>query len=249
MSCRTSRPLPSSNAEVQAFAVPSSPKALLRLVDRTLRTKPVYCYIVTTIETTSAFDLQQMGSAPNFAGGCITLCTCKHKDRATIRMLKNSSDPWRGVWVAGLTSKSANPSRSLAYLMYVERSFSSQLALWNCLPKACRREKSASRTKLGDLYVPKPAARDEPHIPANYRSPLRGHVHSPTRDRQMWHRDIEQWGRVPRPHRLLLGQAAQSYRWVHVEMVLKPNAIGSTAHHKIYDSLSDFIEALTKFDP
>jgi len=55
----------------------------------------VYAYIVTTIKTTTDYQLIQEGSAPNFDGERITLCTCKHKDRATFRPLNDQDDPWK----------------------------------------------------------------------------------------------------------------------------------------------------------
>jgi hypothetical protein len=204
----------------------------------------VYAYIVTTIRTNSDHQLEQKGSAPNFKGGRITLCTCKHKDRATFHLSRDQHDSWKNVWVAGLTSKTADPSRSLAYLMCVERSFLNQRELWCYLPSGCCRAKSASKSELGDLYEPKAEAKNDPYNPTFYNPPVTGHVHWPNR----WKHDIERWGSHS-PHRLLLGQAAQSYRWIQVKMVLKPDGIGVSAHHKTYDSLIEFIENLQEFDP
>jgi len=205
---------------------------------------PVYAYIVTTIKTRSpGFQLQQTGCAPNFDGGRLTLCTCKRKDRATFRPTNSPDDPWKNVWVAGLTSKRESPSRSLAYLMCVERSFMSQMELWRALPKNCLRAKSAAVSPLGDLFEPKAEASNNRYDPINYYPPVVGHVHS-----NEWHRDIMQWGRWSKPHRLLLGQTTQSYRWKDVKMVLKDGALGISAHHRMYDSLSEFMSDLQKFD-
>ena len=210
----------------------------------------MYAYIVTTIETIRDFQLRQRGSAPNFDGGRITLCTCKHKDRATFHPSSDPHDPWKNVWVAGLTSRSEDPSRSLAYLMCVERSFLSQRELWRFLPDGCRRAKSASKSKLGDLFEPKAAAATDPYNPAYYYPPpLSGHVHSTKEHPNTWHHDVIRWGRARKPHRLLLGQAAQSYRWIHVKMILKLDSMGVSAHHRMYASLNEFIENLQKFDP
>jgi hypothetical protein len=218
----------------------------------------VYSYIVTTIKTAQpAFQLQQTGSAPNFDGGRITLCTCKHKDRATFKPGKDETDPWKDVWVAGLTSKSEDPSRSLAYLMCVERSFLSQVDLWRALPSRSRHAKSASQFDRGDLFEPKAEAEHDPYNPAHYHAPtVGGHVHSSVDHPQMWHEDVMQWKRYSkrhglqlRPHRLLLGLASQSYRWLNVRMVLKLDAIGVSAHHRMYASLNEFVANLQKFDP
>ena len=214
-----------------------------------LREQPVYAYIVTTIKTTPDFQLCQTGSGPNFDGGRITLCTCKHKDRATYHLSSDPHDPWRNVWVAGLTSKSEDPSRSLAYLMCVERSFLSQVELWSALSVRCRRAKSASKSELGDLFEPKSAAPNDPYNPEHYYSPIVGHVHSPQKRPDAWHHDVIRWGRWSKPHRLLLGQAAHSYRWMDVKMILKLNSMGVSAHHRIYASLNEFTENLQEFDP
>src|SRR5437667_6972431 len=148
MFCRSSSSTSLASNGARAFGAPPSPDALRKSAAATLCEQPVYAYIVTTIETIRDFQLRQRGSAPNFDGGRITLCTCKHKDRATFHPSSDPHDPWKNVWVAGLTSRSEDPSRSLAYLMCVERSFLSQRELWRFLPDGCRRAKSASTSKL-----------------------------------------------------------------------------------------------------
>lgn len=247
MTCRSSSSTPLAIGGGQGFAAPRSPNDLLASTPVELREQPVYAYIVTTIKTTQPdFQLQQTGSAPNFDGGRITLCTCKHKDRATFQPVKGEPDPWKDVWVAGLTSKSEDPSRSLAYLMCVERSFLSQVELWRALPNHSRQAKSASKFVRGDLFEPKAAASKDPYNPAHYHAPVAGHVHSLGDN---WHRDVVRWGRWSQPHRLLLGQATQSFRWLNVKMVLKLDAMGVSAHHRMYASLNEFIANLQEFDP
>jgi len=234
----------------RAFLAPPNPAALLKSTPAKLRGQPVYTYIVTTIKTTTDYQLIQEGSAPNFDGERITLCTCKHKDRATFRPSNDPHDPWKNVWVAGLTSRSEDPSRSLAYLMCVERSFLSQMELWRALPDRCRRAKSASKSELGDLFEPKVAAANDPYNPAHYRAPTVGrHVHSTREHPNTWHHDVMRWGRRSKPHRLLLGHALQSYRWMSVKMILKLTAMGVSAHHRMYASLKEFIASLQEFDP
>ena len=233
----------------RTFVSPPSPKDLLASIPASLCNRPVYAYIIRTIKTTGDYQLIQQGSAPNFDGGRITLCTCKHKDRATFRPSNNPNDPWENVWVAGLTSRSEDPSRSLASLICVERSFLNQTDLWRYLPGDCRQAKSASRSEVGDLFEPKAGASDDPFNPANYCSPIAGHVHGTPKKPNAWHEDVMRWGRSSKPHRLLLGQAAQSYRWMRVTMILKLDAIGVSAHHRMYASLNEFIADLQEFDP
>lgn len=55
-----------------------------------------YSYVVRTVKwdhETETFE--QQGSAPNFQGDVLTLCTCKHKMRES-----QSAEKWRGVWLA-----------------------------------------------------------------------------------------------------------------------------------------------------
>jgi len=42
----------------------------------------VYGYVLTTVKGDGSGGFVQTGSAPNFQGGLITLCTCKHWMRA-----------------------------------------------------------------------------------------------------------------------------------------------------------------------
>jgi len=99
------------------------------------------------------------------------------------------------------------------------------------------------------LFEPKATAANAPHNPTNYYSPIYGHVHSTKEHPNKWHHDVMRWGRWSKEHRLLLGQATQSYRWMNIKMILNPNAIGVSAHHRIYDSLNEFIADLQKFAP
>lgn len=244
MSCRRANPsgLQQSTA---AFRAPGSPNALRRSVPMHLRAQPVYSYVVTTIQTLPGSHLQQTGSAPNFAGARITLCTCKHKDRATFCPSGDYAKPWNDVWVAGLTRISSNPPWAVAYLMLVEEVFPDHYTIWSHLSRSCRNAKSASASPIGDIYEPKLGASANPHSPANYKTPVIGHVHAQPKDPLYWHGDIEMWTSKTQPHgrshHLLLGDPEWSYQWLRARMRLQPSAMGKTAHHKIFPSLTDFI--------
>jgi hypothetical protein len=248
MGCRTASSSLATTNNNHRFRAPRSPNALAKSIPAHLRGRPVYSYIVTTIETTSNFRLIQHGNAPNFDGGRITLCTCKHKDRATFYPSGNPARPWDEMWVAGLTSKSSSPSRSLAYLMLVEDAFPDQYTLWNHLSSGSRRAKSASYSKIGDLYEPKAGASFNPHDPANYAPPISGHVHAPMKNPTYWHGDITMWRSktqpTPRPHPLLLGYEELSFRWLRATMRLRSGAMGKSAHHKMFATLDDFVAKL-----
>src|SRR5690606_28456977 len=115
------------------------------------------------------------------------------KDRATFRVIGKQGHPWKGVWVAGLTSGSSAVPRKLAYLMFIEEVFDHQYDLWNYLPASVRNAKSASSSPIGDLYEPRPSASANPHSHVSYQPPVPGHVHTPKGDPRYWHKDIELW--------------------------------------------------------
>jgi hypothetical protein len=247
MKCsRSSRTTAISNS---SFPAPSMPSTLRGLLPPFLMGQPVYAYIVTTVKSVAGYGLIQTGCAPNFEGGRITLCACKHKDRATMLLSKSRVDPWEHVWVAAFTSKSANPSRSLVYLMLVERSFDNQVQLWNALSATGRLAKNVRTSSIGDLYKPKSGAARAPHVPSSYHGPVVGkHAHSTKSHPMAWHTDIQEWGRKSIPHRLLLGDKRRSYYWKRTRIIMRLGAMGSSAHHKQYDSLDVFLNDLESFD-
>src|ERR1700739_198077 len=63
-------------------------------------------------------------------------------------------------------------------------------------------------------------AKNDPYNPPCYSFPIKGHAHSTEKEPNIWHDDIAGWGSHSRPHRLLLGQAAPSYRWIQVKMII-----------------------------
>jgi hypothetical protein len=214
-----------------------------------LHSQRVYAYIITTVKMKDG-RFNQTGSAPNFQGGRITLCTCKHKDRATFHPSNHPVDPWKNVWVAGLTSKTGAPSRGLVFLMSVQESFDNFRDLWAHLPARCRRAKSASHSTIGDLYEPRGGTNVmDSHDPRNYELPEKDHVHARNGNLIGWHHDIKRWGRRGKSHRLLLGRAEQSYAWEAPRFVLRPGSMRATAHHRVYESLDVFIGCLDEYRP
>jgi hypothetical protein len=115
MSCGSRKPftIPSMPG-IQPFPIKgalrrslNTPLADLRWISAKLLVQPVYVYIVTSVKNCGGF-LGQTGTGPNFQSDRITLCTCKHKDRALWPLVgkrgTNSADHWQGMWVAGLCS-------------------------------------------------------------------------------------------------------------------------------------------------
>jgi Nucleotide modification associated domain 3 len=167
----------------------------------------VYPYVVASVERRPDGGFAQFGTSPNFQGGVITLCACKHHMRSGARF----RDP-SGVWVAGISGAGVGGTsgRHLVYLMLVELRADSQAEMWERLEPDTREAKSASRHPLGDLYEPlRPVlAGDARYRVHHYRPPCIGHVHAAG----SWYSDIDIKYGSRRPV-LLAGDPAQSWLW------------------------------------
>ena len=98
----------------------------------------IYCYIVKSVKNKNS-SLQQQGCGPNWQGGLITLCTCKHYMRTFLDL-----NSWKGTWIAGFTTADAgNGSNTIVYLMRVEEAFNSHHDMWYALPNETRWAKDA----------------------------------------------------------------------------------------------------------
>jgi hypothetical protein len=189
----------------------------------------VFAYVLTTVDIVSGV-FQQGGSAPNFQGGLITLCTCMHRHRTWWRT-------WKRVWVAGFCGKNCPGGSQLFYLMQVGDEEDSHFDLWGSLLSAERTAKSASLNPLGDLYEPATTNTHTRLDPGTYRPPHRSHVHLPG-DR--WKQDIcYGYPSVPkRVPRLLVGDPARSFVWK------KPRYSYINVQHprfKVYSTLGNFL--------
>jgi hypothetical protein len=147
-----------------------------------------YSYVVVTVGwNPEAAAFEQHGSAPNFQGGVLTLCTCKHRMRAA-----RSIEDWRGTWLAGFTSRNRkifDRRHWLFYLAQVESAHESHAELWANMKDATRRTKAADANYLGDVFRPKspPPTADDRFSPNRYITPRR-HAHR-WRDHDGWHED------------------------------------------------------------
>ena len=96
-----------------------------------LDTYPCYTYVIDTVELGRDGEVKQTASAPNFSGGYITLCTCKHLTR-TMHPPREWS---KGVWVAGMTGSGDKfkYQQSLVYLMRVAEAYPSHFDLVQAL--------------------------------------------------------------------------------------------------------------------
>jgi hypothetical protein len=166
----------------------------------------VYAYIVATVSIADdGVQFCQAGSAPNFQGGCITLCTCKHYMRSS-----RAVDDWRNVWVAGFTSHKMGRNY-LFYLMQVGSSFKSFREIWNsnAIPGMGKRAKNASHSDYGDLFHPRFVNSGTEFSIGSYDQPTKTHRHWPN----AWHNDIQYKSRSGNRAPLLIGNPKFSFLW------------------------------------
>lgn len=166
----------------------------------------VYCYVVATVEQRQG-RFVQLGSGPNFQGGAISLCTCKH----ALRTFRDLAD-WPGIWIAGFTGVRAGQGRNaLVYLMRVGQAFASHADLWDArtIPAHVKRAKAADANPFGDVFRPVSEG-GSPFKPRNYAAPHPRHCH---RSGNAWHGDIDYVGRGGRRAALLVGDPQASYLW------------------------------------
>jgi len=159
----------------------------------------VYSYVVRSIENEGG-NFVQTGSAPNFQGDLITLCTCKHQMR-TYR----SPYGWEGLWIAGFTSVGIFDERNaLVYLTRIAHAFESHHDLWYSqdILETAKQAKSARSSRYGDLFQPLERLSD-PFDPRDYYQPCSGHSHCGDNS---WHGDVNYAGRSGRKAALLAGR-------------------------------------------
>lgn len=166
----------------------------------------VYCYVISSIGREAKAFIQR-GTAPNFQGDRITLCTCKHWMRTFI-----TTEQWPGHWIAGFSGLSAGGGRnSLVYLMRVGLAFASHSAILASplVPEETKRAKAATLSRSGDFY--KPRWQDaKPYAPKDYYPPVKGHYHAQDSG---WHMDIDYRGVAKRRPSLLVGAPEASFLW------------------------------------
>jgi hypothetical protein len=167
----------------------------------------VYCYVIQTIKEQNGRFIQT-GSAPNFQGDLVTLCTCKHYMRTFL-------DPngWIGHWIAGFTGVQAGQGKNLlVYLMRVSHAYPSYADFWfsPAIPDKTKRAKAAHRHPFGDIYQPQGEGRN-PFDPRDYVPPRDDHVHTP----HFWRTDVDYVGCSERRAALLVGDPDHSFLWEH----------------------------------
>jgi hypothetical protein len=195
----------------------------------------VYSYIVATVKNPEGRFIQK-GSAPNFQGDVISLCTCKHR-------MRTFPEVDRGTWIAGFSGKKAgNGENALIYLMKIEFAFESHHDLWfsEQLPESVKQAKLAHVDKFGDVFQPKSKPKDkrDEFDFEHYHPPVAGHVHAP---KDWWHKDIHYTkGAGGRKPALLFGVAKYSFLWD------QPTLFHSKQLHRAQrkDDLQSFLKCL-----
>jgi hypothetical protein len=188
-------------------------KRLARAVNKEKAT--VYCYIIKSVKNDNG-SFRQQGCGPNWQGGLITLCTCKHY----MRTFKNSED-WKGKWIAGFTSINDGGSRkdgsnrrnALVYLMKVKGAFESHYDLWDKLPAKARMAKDANKKGNihGDVFRPKDKQENsDKYAHSLYCGPCELHDHF---DSEEWHKDVNYSKPKKRHPSLLVGDENNSFLW------------------------------------
>ncbi len=205
------------SASVQAFPKDDMLAANLNLIHSELVNRigktegAAYSYIVKTVRMDrTSLCFEQHGSAPNFQGGHLTLCTCKHQMRSSLEM-----SAWKNKWVAGFTSRCLYQKRHwMFFLTLVQDAHKSHAELWECLPSAVREAKSAQEHFLGDLFAPRGSLAGEDRFdPRRYLAPSR-HIHHSHKCDNDWHNDInyKHSDRYRRPS-LLVGDPHLTFLW------------------------------------
>lgn len=198
---RTSQPFPSSGSLTTSLNLGLG--ALRARVGE--QNGEAHCYVVASVYTECGRFVQG-GCGPNFQGGLITLCTCKHRMRARM-----DGQSWVDKWVAGFSGINTvgDGARYLVYLMRVGQVAASQSELWHALPDEVREAKAADTHKHGDLYRPCHALGAE-FDPRSYTPPHADHVHA---SGNAWHNDIAYSRRSRRMPALLVCDPEDAYVW------------------------------------
>ncbi len=195
----------------------------------------VYMYVIQSIEQDDPGLFWQHGCAPNFQGGVITLCTCKH----WMRTFKPVED-WKGVWIAGFSGLTHTDQQSLVYLMRIGESFSDFRTLWQeseLLSHKAKAAKTADKNSCGDLYEPVAANKTNPLSPEAYNPPCESHVHY-----HSWEYDVDtSYYDKKNPSALLIGDPEKSYIWQEPALESKRKFTQGQAT----ENLSDFLDLLT----
>lgn len=203
-------------------------------------------YTVSTVIPYDKKTFAQTGCGPNFEGGLISQCTCRHDIRSTWFSLKE----WKNNWLAGFTGygqKSCGTSY-LFYLIKVREPFESFKDIFDYYLHMDKRIIEAKRTDknpIGDLYYPKRNLKNK-HDVDSYLESHEYHSHKDSKNRL---KDINypEYTRcykkriIDKHPSLLLGDVKNSYLWSKPEIIYKG---GKAPRHKPWNNIESFLKML-----
>lgn len=190
----------------------------------------VYAYILSTVSS----GFFHKGSAPNFQGDHITLCTCKHYMRSC-----RAVDEWKDVWIAGFTSYKWGHNY-LFYLMRVEHAFRSFRELWEAkiLSASSKQAKNVSKNSLGDLFRPISLKNGNDFSIVSYQKPMIGHSHRHNERHKEWEKDIKYENRQKLHAPLLVGNPKFSFLWTRPLIMSSHKLCRGHRHYKVRGEFS-----------
>jgi len=191
-----------------------------------------YSYVIRTIRYQNQ-HFKQIGCGPNFQGGLVTLCTCKHQ----MRTWRDTKD-WRGIWIIGVSNLTEiNLDKNyLIYMMKVKESYNSFEDLWNNLPNNTKKIKNTRANKFGDVYQPREDI-DNPYKPDNYFKSIGTHCHN-TEKSIIY--DICYFDNKRRPA-MLVGDPKLTFIWLKPIISLKHKHVRG---NPLYKNKNKFFEIL-----
>jgi hypothetical protein len=189
----------------------------------------------------------QTGCGPNFEGGIISQCTCRHDIRAKYY----SSDEWESKWLAGFTpySQKRCGGSYLFYLMRIKKTFQSFQELHEHYQNTNHKlieVKSTENNPLGDLYIPINKDSSACHDPDNYTNSRSDHSHYGETGKL---HDINypkylqkhKKTRTDKQATLLIGDPEFSFLWNKPIIMHKG---GKAPRHKKYSNIQSFFDML-----
>ena len=187
--------------------------------------KETYAYVLTSVGCDGGI-FRQNGSAPNFQGGVLTLCTCKHYMRTSGVPLEKDNG-WKSYWLAGFTSKKICDGKQwLFYLANIQQSYKSHSDLWHDKALWIKYEKNAkcaSGNPLGDIFKPKNNLKRngrEKYDWEKYCEPCENHSHGQNGNTE-WHKDIGHNYKTENPARLLVAEPEHTFLWTKPKIFYK----------------------------
>jgi len=138
-------------------------------------------YTVTSVEPSRICynTFIQTGCGPNFEGGLISQCTCRHDIRASWYGLEE----WQSKWLAGFTGwgRDRCGDSYLFYIMKIEKAFPSFKKLYDEYQSRdinLIKVKRADKNPFGDLYYPKKEGISDDYDINSYENLHTNHPHN-----------------------------------------------------------------------